>query len=325
MAATEGDTLYRSYAFGESPLTTGSLSKPMKTYLFGYPIAHSFSPTLHDTIYTSLGIPWNYDLVESIDKSEFLPKLKADNCIGSAVTMPHKVAFTSEVDDLTEEGRMIGAINTVFIRLDEKGNKRYIGTNTDCIGIRESFYQNYPDILKTSVGKPALVQGGGGACRSAVYTLHKWLGASKIYLVNRLESEVAAMVEEFAERGFGGELVHVKTLEIAKALEAPTVIVSTVPNFPPKEKGEVLARAIVTEFLKRKEKGHVLEMCYHPNPITEFYKLAQDNGWEVILGTEPMIHQGIAQDILWTEKPAADFPTEKVHAAIANRLNNHDH
>lgn len=321
--SAETDTLKLSYAYGASPLTPTSLTEPLKTYLFGYPIAHSLAPLLHNTLNTN----WNYSLVESTNFDDFLPKLKASNCIGSAVTMPHKVNFISQVDDLTEEGRMIGAINTVFIRLDAAGNKRYIGTNTDCIGIREAFLQNYPEMLSRSAGKPAMILGGGGACRSAIYACWKWLGASQIYLVNRIPEEVTAIIDAFREAGCPANLLHVATLEQAKQLETPVVVVGTVPDFAPKEPGEILARKIVEEFLERDveraegaPKGYVNEMCYHPHPVTAFYKLSENNGWSVIPGTEPMIHQGIAQQVLWTEKQIEEFPIDDAKAVIREAL-----
>lgn len=323
----ETDTLKLSYAYGTSPLTPTSLTEPLKTYLFGYPIAHSLAPLLHNTLFSALNTNWNYSLIESTNFDDFLPKLKADNCIGSAVTMPHKVNFISQVDDLTEEGRMIGAINTIFLRLDAAGNKRYIGTNTDCIGIREAFLQNHPDILSRSAGKPAVIVGGGGACRSAVYACWKWLGASQIYLVNRIPEEVTAIIDAFKAAGCPANLIHVATLEQAQALETPVVVIGTVPDFPPKEPGEILARKIVEEFLQRDvqraegaTKGYVHEMCYHPHPITAFYKLSENNGWAVIPGTEAMIHQGIAQQVLWAEKKLEEFPVDQANAVIRKAL-----
>ena len=57
--------------------------------------------------------------------------------------MPHKVAIIEHLDELTEEARMVGACNTVFLRRDEgTGARRYVGTNTDVVGIREAFYKN---------------------------------------------------------------------------------------------------------------------------------------------------------------------------------------
>jgi len=81
------------------------------------------------------------------------------------------------------------------------------------------------------------------------------------------------------------------------------LVVGTMPDVVPKEEGEILAREIVKVFLgKDGENGVVLEMCYHPSSKTAFAGLAVENGWEVIPGTESMIHQGVAQQILWREE-----------------------
>lgn len=64
--------------------------------------------------------------------------------------MPHKATLVSAVDDVTDEGRMIGAINIVFQRKRPFGELRYIRTNTDYVGVHEVFLQGFPDILSES-------------------------------------------------------------------------------------------------------------------------------------------------------------------------------
>ncbi|KAF4995776.1 hypothetical protein FGRMN_4899 [Fusarium graminum] len=284
-------------------MSRDQLQQTRYTYLFGYPLKHSLAPLLHSTIFKHMGVPWTYRLIESIDKGDFLPKLKASDCIGAA------------------EGRAIGAINTVYIRTDPQNGKiRYISTNTDCVGVRETFLQEFPNVLKQSVGKPALVIGGGGACRSAVYALHKWLGASEIYLVNRLEDEALAVIESFSALKDGPSLTFISSLEQAKKLRAPVLVVGTVPDIPPRTEGEIVAQGIVQELTEREEKGYVLEMCYHPNIFTSFYRLAEDNGWKVIPGTVAMVHQGIAQEVLWMERSLGEMPLEAAKTAIAQAL-----
>lgn len=57
------------------------------TYLFGHPIAHSWSPLLHNTLYKQGGLPWTYELFESTDVQAFLGLLRDPRCMGSSVTM----------------------------------------------------------------------------------------------------------------------------------------------------------------------------------------------------------------------------------------------
>lgn len=51
-------------------------------YLFGYPIAHSFAPYLHKTVFEELGLSWSYQLLESTDMDHFLSLLKDERLYG---------------------------------------------------------------------------------------------------------------------------------------------------------------------------------------------------------------------------------------------------
>ncbi|VUC26020.1 unnamed protein product [Clonostachys rosea] len=317
---TEDETLAASFKFGSSFVDASKRQTPLRTFLFGYKLARTLAPLLHSTLFNGISVPWTYKVHETQDASEFLPALKKSDIVGCAVTMPFKVKMMSEVDDVTDEGRVIGAINTVFLRKALDGSTRYIGTNTDCVGVREAFQQNHPDIVQQAQGKPAMVIGAGGACRAAIYALSEWLGASEIYLVNRLDDEVDGIVNSLKESGFTGKLVHVKSIEQAAALETPALVVGCVPDFPPQSAGEILAREISNHFLNRSEKGCILEMCYFPRPRTELYELGASAGWAMIYGTEAMIWQGVAQQILWSELPIQNFKLTEAKDAIAKAL-----
>ena len=230
--------------------------------------------------------------------------------------MPHKVAIIPELDELTPEGRAVGACNTVFWR-----DSRLVGTNTDIVGVRESFYQNISrEIFE---GKPGLVLGGGGAARSAVYALVEYVGCRTVYLVNRDKAEVDAVVKWCRSQGYGDGLVHVSSVAQAELLEGPGAMVACIPNYPPVTDAEWEARKIFECFLNKSHKGAILEMCYHPVTWTEVADVSQKAGWNVILGTEAMIYQGFEQSRLWTGRELSELPLEEVKAAVAKALSEH--
>lgn len=234
--------------------------------------------------------------------------------------MPNKVAIMPHLDELTEECRDIGACNTVFLRTDPATSRRILcGTNTDVVGIRDSFVHNVPDAAATYEGKPALVVGGGGAARSAVYALRRWLGATDIYLVNRDAEEVSSVMRDCEARGYGEALLHVETVRQAEELVAPGAIVACVPDFAPQTVEEIQARDVTVTFLEKGE-GAMLEMCYNPTPFTQLGAVAEAKGWQVILGTEAMIWQGLEQDRYWTGKSVDELPVKKVQEAIAEKI-----
>lgn len=60
--------------------------------------------------------------------------------------------------------------------------------------------------------------------------------------------------------------------------------------------------------------------CYHPTPWTEIAAIAEKAGWQVILGTEAVIYQGLEQDKYWTGKELHELPLKEVKAVIADEL-----
>ncbi|KZM25225.1 Quinate/shikimate dehydrogenase (NAD(+)) [Ascochyta rabiei] len=290
-------------------------------YLFGYPIAHSMSPLFHNTVYADLGLNWNQFYLESTDMELFLRVRQDPKFYGASVTMPHKMAILPHLDEITEEGREVGAVNTLFLKEDPTTGKRiFCGTNTDVVGVRDAFVCNVKDAAASYENRPAMVVGGGGAARSAVYALRKWMKASRIYLVNRDRNEVKAVIDECTARGFGDSLIDVSTAAQAEQLEGVGAIVACVPDFPPKTAEEKEARAVLETFLNKPHKGAILEMCYHPSPWTEIAGISEKAGWQLILGTEAMIYQGLEQDRYWTGKSVSELPKAKVQAVIAAKL-----
>jgi quinate dehydrogenase len=227
--------------------------------------------------------------------------------------MPHKLAIMPYLDDLTPEAKAVGAVNTIFRR-----DSLYIGTNTDTVGVAESFFHNVKDEIFRN--RPGMVIGGGGAARAAVYALVRLMKCATVYLVNRDKSEVDAVVDWCKSQGYGDGLVHVSTTSQAEQVDGPGAIVSCVPNFPPKTDVEKEARRITEVFLNKPRKGAILEMCYHPVPWTEIAALSEQAGWQVILGTEAVIYQGLEAQRYWTGRQISDMPVQKVKDVIAQEL-----
>lgn len=290
-------------------------------YLFGQHIQHSWSPFLHQIIYEDLGLNWAQLRLDSADLSQFLNLAQNPSFYGASVTMPNKVAILPHLDMMTDECRDVGACNTVFLRTGKNNQRLLCGTNTDVIGIRDSFLQSVADPAAVFHNRPALVIGGGGAARSAIYALRKWMRVTTIYLVNRDADEVRTVLRDCAARGYGAGLRHVATLAEVDALETPGAVVACVPDLEPRTDAEREARSIADALMARPgPKGAVLDMCYNPTPFTRLVAVAQAQGWQVILGTEAMIWQGLEQDKYWTGKSVSELPVAKVREAIAARV-----
>ncbi|GAA5957400.1 hypothetical protein JCM8115_006979 [Rhodotorula mucilaginosa] len=306
-----------------SPLDAARAEGPKTSRLFGMPLHGTYAPFLHNTITRLAGVDRTYEKMESTDMEAFLEYARSEECCGSAVTMPHKVAVCQHLDELTEDGRNIGACNTVIIRKGPNGERKLVGHNTDSVGVRESLLRADDSHVKSGRTRPGAVLGAGGACRAAVYALTKWLNCSPIYVVNRDDAEVEQFIDAFkksATEAFNPELVHVKTVEEAEKLAAPAYIVSAVPAFPPTSPEEKQARAVAQTIFDKPEKGVILEMCYHPDIWTELAQLAQDAGWKVVTGEQAMIWQGIEQQLLWLECREEDLPVQEILDTVAKQV-----
>lgn len=314
--------LRESYKYGSSPQNKSSRKEPLKTYLFGYPISHSLAPTLHSTIWEALKVPWTYSLVESLDIRDLILKLNSPEFIGSAVTMPHKVSVLDVVDDTMEDARMIGAINTIIVRCDTSGRRRLIGANTDCIGICEALARRFPRAMQEVGSRPGLVIGGGGACRSALYALWKFFNIQELYVVNRADEEAENIIRSFRAAGVTAEITHVQTIEQARACCSRIAsIIGTIPDIPPQTAAEITVQRIVMEILHKPTKGYLMDMCYSPKPETRLVRAGLETGWNVITGVEPLIYQGIAQQVLWLEMEIDQLPIEEAARRVRNKCN----
>ncbi|MBN2481651.1 MAG: shikimate dehydrogenase [Bacteroidales bacterium] len=142
----------------------------MKGYgLIGLPITHSFSKqfftkkfrkeSLFDCYYENFPI-------ETIDRLHDLitghPELAGLN-----VTIPYKETILSFLNDLDDEAREIGAVNTVKIYRPER-TYRLKGFNTDAYGFEASIIP----FLKPS-HRNALILGTGGASKAVAFVLKK--------------------------------------------------------------------------------------------------------------------------------------------------------
>lgn len=287
----------------------------LQFYLFGLHLGKSRAPLLCNTIFKSLGIQWNYQIEETDDKAIFHQRLAQDNCIGSAVTMPNKIAFMNEVDMTDEIGTGVGAINTVYTRIQESKPVK-IGTNTDTVGIKQSFLQ-LPEArmyVDSNKGKPGLVYGGGGASRSAVYALYKFFGCEMVYVVNRDKKEVQDLKEVMEQTEPSINIVYVESPEQARRCEKPQLAVLCVPNFSPVSTEEIQAKDTLKVFMEGE--GAVLEMCYNPEPETILFHEFKAAGWVVISGIYAMIYQGLAQIQLWGGYSIEELPVERVKDVV---------
>ncbi|MEQ1955951.1 shikimate dehydrogenase [Mesorhizobium sp. CN2-181] len=111
------------------------------------------------------------DLPAMID---MLRKLR--NCVGSGVTIPHKIPVAALLDDLTPRARGIGSVN--YIRRNADGT--LTGDNVDGSG----FVRGATEAGVNLEGLRVLLVGAGGAGRSLAFALAE-AGIRELVIANR--------------------------------------------------------------------------------------------------------------------------------------------
>jgi shikimate dehydrogenase len=137
--------------------------------LIGKGIARSKSPAMHQQEADALGLRCLYQLIDLsvlglgvADLPRLLDSAQLLGFAGLNITHPCKQAVIPLLDELSEDARAIGAVNTVRFAQ----GRRY-GFNTDAQGFAESFERGLPDVPRNQV----IQVGAGGAGAATAYSL----------------------------------------------------------------------------------------------------------------------------------------------------------
>ena len=160
--------------------------------IMGWPVAHSRSPAIHGHWIAQYGLNGAYVQlpVQPAQLEQALRALPVLGFAGCNLTIPHKVAALSVLDEVDALARRIGAVNTVVVLPDG----RLRGTNTDAFGYIESLREAQP-AWQASAG-PAVVLGAGGAARAVVCALLD-AGSPLVRLCNRSLANAQVLAQEF--------------------------------------------------------------------------------------------------------------------------------
>jgi shikimate dehydrogenase len=257
-----------------------------KTFLnmvIGYPLLHTQSPCLHNTIYKQMGInavflPMPHDNLQMLVQS-----LKTFSVNLAAVTSPYKEKILKYLDQRSPEVNSLQAANTIIQR-----NGRLHGYNTDIEGI--AYALNGIEIKNNNV----LIIGAGGAARAMAYFLRKQ--HANIFYLNRSLDKALHLCKEF-----GGEVImrpelNLKNMDIV-------VNTTTVGMYPDTHTSPLPDAGFNKNQL-------VFDMIYHP-VMTTLLKQAKKSKARIVTGLDMFIGQGLKQIELFTGSKL-DISIEKI-------------
>jgi len=241
-----------------------------KLGVLGYPLGHSLSPALHQYFLKQTNLSGSYDRFEISPEqfSDWVSSIADLGLTGFNVTIPHKISILPYLKEVSEAAQLIGAVNTVTVKLDG-----LYGDNTDAGGFTAPLSEEQRQKFQ---GGHALILGTGGASHAVAYALKK-MGLKTITVCSRRS---------------GPALSPALLSDVICLVNATPVGMS--PDIDQSPVSVELLKALPRDAL-------VYDLIY--NPIqTCLLKQASDLNLAVQDGLSMLIAQGAFAFELWTQK-----------------------
>jgi shikimate dehydrogenase len=194
--------------------------------LIGDGIDGSLSPLLHQREADRQGIRLIYKTLDSRrlaltprDLPDVLAWAATLGYRGLNITHPFKRDIVNHLDELSDEARALGAVNTVVF---DGGVRK--GYNTDWSGFRRSFERDFADVPRDRV-----VQLGAGGAGAAVALAMLTLGTRHLTIID-VDAERAKQVAGVLELRFGpGRVTTAETGALTAALADAQGVINATP------------------------------------------------------------------------------------------------
>lgn len=279
-------------------------SQTKLTGIIGFPLEYTLSPAIFNAVYQQMGMNCCYVSlpVPPADLAGALNGLKVVGFKGVNVTMPHKEAVLSLLDELDESAAKAGAVNTIYF---DEG--RSFGYNTDGQGFLNAFSDEFS--FQPS-GRNVLIIGAGGAARAIAVSL-ALAGTSEMTVVNRTQ-ERARSLAELVKRNVPGCRIAVASLgvDMTDLLKKTDLII----NATSVGMGDEADRVPIDIDLIN-DKHYVFDLIYDPDE-TLFLKGARERGARTANGLKMLVHQAAIAFKIWT---GLDMPVEAVLARLQHK------
>ncbi len=275
--------------------------------IVGHPISHSWSPIIHETAFKITKQNYSYFAFDVLPKNlhDALKGILALGIVGINVTVPHKEAILELLDEVSADGRLVGAVNTVYTE-----NDTLVGHNTDVDGVTEALKPYRDEIANESV----TVFGAGGGAHAVVYSLISYFRPGRIFVINRDTSRAELLKKFFADSQNYNKIavVELHGPDEGSAVDASKLVINAtqVGMFPAIDESIMVADT-------RDFDGKIFfDLVYNPVQ-TKFLKAARKKNAVTVSGLEMLYNQAAKSFELWTGVP---MPLDKVREKLDERF-----
>ena len=261
--------------------------------LIGHPVSHSVSPVFQQAAldYYSLDVTYRAVDVEREDLAKLVGSLRDEEFFGANVTVPYKETVTTLLDQLEEETRIIGAVNTI-----ENRSGVLVGHNTDVKGFVMALENEKNFYAK---GKKAVILGAGGSAKAVIAGLIG-AGIKTLIVVNRTLSRGQDLVGRFGSLVENIRAVPLDSNDLKGDFLNTDLIVNCTSlgmSGGPNPSSSLINPEIFPS------NALVTDLVYNPTK-TPLLQGAAKIGLEILNGLPMLVYQGAASFELWTGKSA---------------------
>lgn len=286
----------------------------LKLGIIGQPLTHSLSPLLHAQLMHLLNLEGEYRKYElpSEAVAASLREFFQQGLRGLNVTIPHKVTVMSQMDSLSLEAQLAGAVNTIIFEPD--GTLR--GHNTDIAGFIRSLPSAVVDRLPES---DLLILGAGGSARAVMTGLIEAETASITFAVRDPMKAISLTSDgEVIKQTYGSKTqIRLISLDSLPSLETFQGLVNTTPvGMWPNEAQSPLS-PIQLETLPAG--AFVYDLIYRPLE-TQLMQAARSLSLDAFNGLDMLLYQGVCAFECWQDQEVPQSLIEPLRAQLHQAL-----
>ena len=246
--------------------------KMSKYYLYGSPIEHSLSPSIHNVLFKEKSMLCEYFKYETNNVEEVIEHFMKNNVKGASITIPLKEKFLDY--PCSDDAKKIGAVNTLTLLEDGK----IFGDNTDWMAIYNTIFEN--TCLDEYENIKALIIGTGGTARSACYAIQQL--EFSLYIKGRSREKMNVFSENFNATPAYEINGQLKTNNEENLEKEISLIIITIPG------------SVSLDLTKYTNCKLIIDMAYDP-----IMKRKYNKNSEIIDGKEILYKQAELQNKIW--------------------------
>src|SRR5438132_5759583 len=286
-----------------------NIDPPVRLGVFGDPVAHSLSPQMQNAALGACDIHMQYARfhIRANELRSALLFLRKRDFVGINLTVPHKIAAFTQIDEADESATRAGAVNTIRVR-----DGKLIGSNTDGEGFLRSIRTQFSIDLRDL---RVMIIGAGRGTGHAVAWQVALENCERLVLVNRTLEKANALAEQLRPF-FSGPRVLGPTARIEAVpwdewamrmqLADIDLIVNATPlGMNPSDPAPIPARLLAPH--------HIVFDCVYGSSKTALLRATEEAGARGANGLSMLLYQSALSFSLWFDREA---PIEAMRAAV---------